>query len=140
MAVSVDPGVVEIVRAAKPLADVPEKDAVVIQLARELHGHKVTSETYARALNAFGDSNLVVLVSLMANYAATATRLSAFNQQMPPDWKQFLPLPFTPPADIHPDSRSRLPLVRTPAAAATPPPLYGRGLAPVGTGPGEIAR
>jgi 4-carboxymuconolactone decarboxylase len=141
VAVGVDPAVVEIVRTAKPLAGVAGKDAIVIQLARELHTHKVSSETYARALTAFGETNLVDLVSLMANYSATATRLSAFNQQMPPDWKQFLPLPFTPPADIHPDSRSRLPLVRTPAAAAaTPPPLYSRGLAPVGTGPGEIAR
>src|SRR5207247_7873787 len=65
----------------------------------------------------------------------------AFNQQMPPGWKQFLPLPFTPPDDIHPDSRSRLPLVRTqPAAAAAAPALYGRNLAPEGTGPAHIRR
>jgi len=140
LAVGLDPAVVETVRTAKPLAGVAGKDAVVIQLARELHTHKVSSETYARALTAFGETNLVDLVSLMANYSATATRLSAFNQQMPPDWKQFLPLPFTPPADIHADSRSRLPLIRTPAAAAALPPLYSRGLAPEGTGPGQIAR
>ena len=48
------------------------------------------------------------VVSLMATYAGTATRLTAVNQQMPPGWKQLLPLPFTPPDDIHPDSRSRL--------------------------------
>jgi 4-carboxymuconolactone decarboxylase len=101
----------------------------------------VSPETYARALNDFGESNLVDIVSLMGNYAATATRLSAFNQQMPPGWKQFLPLPFTPPADVHPDSRSRLPLIRTAAAPpANPPALYSRGLAPEGTGPGQIAR
>ena len=77
----------------------------------------------------------------MGQYPATATRLSAFNQQMPPGRKQFLPLPFTPPADIHPDSRSRLPVIRTPAQpAAMPPPLYSRGMAPEGTGPAQIAR
>jgi len=77
----------------------------------------------------------------MGGYAATATRLTAVNQQMPPGWKQFLPLPFTPPSDIHPDSRSRLPLIRTPApAAANAPALYSRQLAPEGTGPGQIGR
>jgi hypothetical protein len=60
---------------------------------------------------------------------------------MPPGWKQFLPLPFTPPADIHPDSRSRLTLIRAPAAAGTTAPaLYSRGMAPEGTGPNQIAR
>jgi hypothetical protein len=56
---------------------------------------------------------------------------------MPPGWKQFLPLPFTQPNDIHPDSRSRLPLIRsvTPGLA---PALYGRSMAPEGTGPAHI--
>jgi hypothetical protein len=75
----------------------------------------------------------------MASYAATATRLTAFNQHMPPGWKQFLPLPFTMPDDIHADSRSRLPLIRT----QTQNPqanLYARQLAPEGTGPGHITR
>ena len=73
--------------------------------------------------------------------AATATRLSAFNQQMPPGWKQFLPLPFTPPDDIYPDSRSRLPLIRSQAQnTAAAPGLYTRNLAPEGTGPAHIRR
>jgi alkylhydroperoxidase family enzyme len=60
---------------------------------------------------------------------------------MPPGWPQFLPLPYTPPTDIHADSRSRLPLVQSrPRAASAPPPLYSRGLAPAGTGPGQIRR
>lgn len=141
IAVGLDPAVIDVVRSKKGLTGTGEKEAVVIQLSREIGRHKVSSETYARALKAFGENNLVDVVALMANYAATATRLSAFNQQMPPGWKQFLPLPFTLPPDFHPDSRSRLPLIRTPAAPpATPPALYSRGLAPEGTGPGQIAR
>jgi 4-carboxymuconolactone decarboxylase len=141
LAVGLDPAVIDAVRNKKPLAGIGEKDAAVIQLAREIARHKVSLETYARALKDFGESNLVDIVSLMGNYAGTATRLSAFNQQMPRGWKQFLPLPFTPPSDVHPDSRSRLPLVRSTAAPpATPPALYSRGLAPEGTGPGQIAR
>jgi hypothetical protein len=141
VAVGLDPAVIDIVRHRKPLAGIGDRERTIIQLARDIGAHRVTRETYARALTTFGEPNLVDVVSLMAQYAATATRLSAINQQMPPGWKQFLPLPFTPPADIHPDSRSRLPLIRTPAApATTPPALYSRGLAPEGTGPGQIAR
>ena len=141
IAVGLDPAVIDVVRSRKALTGVGEKQAAVIQLAREIGRHKVSSETYARALKAFGESDLVDIVALMGQYAATATRLSAVNQQMPPGWKQFLPLPFTPPGDIHPDSRSRLPLIRTPAAPpAAPPSLYSRQMAPEGTGPGQIGR
>jgi 4-carboxymuconolactone decarboxylase len=141
VAVGVDPSVIDVVRNRKALTGIAEKEAVVIQMAREIGRHKVSSETYARALKAFGESDLVDVVGLMGQYAATATRLTAVNQQMPPGWKQFLPLPFTPPGDIHPDSRSRLPLMRTPATPpAAPPSLYSRQMAPEGTGPGQIGR
>src|SRR5258706_2426253 len=141
IAVGLDPGVIDIVRNRKPLGGIGDKETTIIQLARDIGAHRVMPDTYARALTTFGEANLVDIALLMAQYAATATRLSAINQQMPPGWKQFLPLPFTPPADIHPDSRSRLPLIRMPAApGAAPPALYSRGLAPEGTGPGQIAR
>src|SRR6185503_17483462 len=131
-----DPAVIEVVRNRKPLAGLPDKETTVIALAREIAAHRVTSETYSRALNTFGETTLVDVVSLMGGYAATATRLTAVNQQMPPGWKQFLPLPFTPPLDIHPDSRSRLPYIK--GTETTPGPLYSRGLAPEGTGPGQF--
>ena len=141
IAVGLDPAVIDVVRNRKPLVGIGDRETTIIELAREIAAHRVTPETYSRALTTFSEPALVDVVSLMGNYAATATRLSAINQQLPPGWKQFLPLPFTPPSDIHPDSRSRLPLIRTPAAApATPPALYSRGLAPEGTGPGQIAR
>ena len=141
VAVGLDPAVIDVVRDRKALTGVAEKEAVIIQMAREIGKHKVSSETHARALKAFGESNLVDIVGLMGQYAATATRLTAVNQHMPPGWKQFLPLPFTPPGDIHPDSRSRLPLIRTPAAPpVNPPSLYSRQMAPEGTGPGQIGR
>jgi 4-carboxymuconolactone decarboxylase len=140
IAVGLDPSVIDLVRNRRPLSGVPEKEAAIVQVGRELGGtHALSSATYSRALNLLGRSNLVDIVDLMATYTATAARLSAFNQQMPPGWKQFLPLPFTPPNDIHADSKSRLPLIRSqnqPAQAN----LYARGLAPEGTGPAHIAR
>ena len=137
VAVGLDPALIDLVRHSKPLAGVGEREAVIVQLDREIIGkHKLSSETYARALKLLGESNLVDIVSLESQYAGTAARLTAFNQQMPPQMKQFLPLPFTPPDDIHPDSRSRLPLIKT--APQAPAALYGRELAPTGTGPAQI--
>jgi 4-carboxymuconolactone decarboxylase len=141
IAVGLDLVVIDVVRNRKPLAGIGDKETTIIELAREIAAHRVTPETYSRALTTFGEASLVDVVALMGGYAATATRLSAVNQQLPPGWKQFLPLPFTPPSDIHPDSRSRLPLIRTAAPApVNPPVLYSRGLAPEGTGPGQIGR
>jgi hypothetical protein len=137
VAVGLDPAVIDVVRQRKALAGVPEKPAIIIQVGRELFGkHTLSADTYGRALKILGKTDLVDIVSLMANYAGTATRLTAVNQQMPTGWKQFLPLPFTPPADIHPDSRSRLAYMKGPQT--TPGPLYSRGLAPEGTGPTQI--
>jgi 4-carboxymuconolactone decarboxylase len=141
VAVGLDPVVIDAVRNRKALAGLDAKQAMVIELGRELFGkHSLSSATYARALKTFGTADLVDIVSLMATYASTATRLTAVNQQMPAGWKQFLPLPFTPPDDIHPDSKSRLPYVKAQAADAAAGPLYSRQLAPEGTGPTHIRR
>lgn len=142
LAVGLDPRVIDIVRQRKPLAGLGDKEAIVIEVGREVLGtHKLRAETYGRAVKVLGQSNLVDIVDLMGNYAGTSARLTAVNQQLPPGWKQFLPLPFVPPDDIYPDSRSRLPLIRNQGQAPTPTiDLYSRNIAPEGTGPGQIRR
>jgi 4-carboxymuconolactone decarboxylase len=137
VSVGLEPEVIDVVRNHKPLTKLGDHEQIIIQLDREINGkHRLSSETYARALKLLGEKNLVDIVSLMAQYAGTAARLTAFNQQMPPQMKQLLPLPFTPPDDIHPDSRNRLPLMKTPIQI--PPLLYSREIAPTGTGPAQI--
>jgi hypothetical protein len=138
MSTGVDPAVIDIVRDRKPLTGIDPKDAVIVQMGREIFGaHKLGSETYARALSLLGQANLVDAVGLMADYSRTSATLTAFNQHMPPGWKQFLPWSFTQPDDFHPDSRSRVPLMRNvPAGLSTA--LYGRSMAPEGTGPAHI--
>ena len=140
VAVGLDPVVIDVVRHQRSVAGLAGKPAIIIEMGREIFGrHALSAPVYANALKILGKTDLIDIVILMANYAATATRLTAFNQQMPPGWKQFLPLPFTPPDDMLPDTRSRLPYVKAPAGP-TPGPLYSRGLAPEGTGPGQINR
>jgi 4-carboxymuconolactone decarboxylase len=141
LAVGLDRAVIDVVRHGRPVSGLTPQQAMIVEMGRELFGtHALSSATYARALGTLGKTDLVDIVSLMANYAGTATRLTAFNQQMPPTWAQLLPLPFSPPDDIHAESRSRLPYVKAAGAEGTPGPLYSRGLAPEGTGPAHIRR
>ncbi|HSG64750.1 MAG TPA: hypothetical protein VLD39_07110 [Gammaproteobacteria bacterium] len=142
LAVGLEPAAIEVVKHRRPLLGLGEREAAIIQIGRELiGGHALSAETYARAEGLLGRTNMVDIIMLMGEYAEDGVRLTAFNQHMPPGWRQFLPLPFEMPGDIHPDSRSRLPYLRneTRRESATPP-LYGRGLAPEGTGPGQITR
>ncbi len=140
VAVGLAPDVIDVVRNHEPLSGLGDREAVIIQAGREIFGaHRLSPETYRRAVTLFGEANFVDVVDLMARYAGTAARLAAFNQQMPPGWPQFLPLPFTPPDDVDPRSRSRLPLLPAPAQTTrATPSLYGRTLSPQGTGPGQI--
>jgi 4-carboxymuconolactone decarboxylase len=139
LAVSLDPTVIEVIRRNQPTSRLGDKEAVIIEVGRELsRTHKLRADSYARALGILGKTNLVDVVSLMADYVSTCATLTAFNQQMPPGFKQFLPLPFAPPNDIHPDSRNRLPML--PPSPYNPTMLYIRPLTPEGTGPGQIRR
>jgi len=142
VSVGVDPAIINVVRDRKPATGFGEKETVIIQIGREIFGqHKLSAATYASALKLFGPANLVDVIDLMGQYSGTATRLTAFNQHLPPQMKQFLPLPFTLPDDIHADSRSRLPVVRSQNQnPQTAPTLYSRSLEPEGTGPAQIAR
>jgi 4-carboxymuconolactone decarboxylase len=139
LSVSLDPTVIDVIRREQPISKPGDKEGVIIQVGREIfRTHKLGSDTYSHALGVLGNTNLVDVVSLMADYAGVCATLTAFNQQMPPGFKQFLPLPFTPPNDIHPDSGNRLPLL--PPVPYNPTVLYTRPMTPEGTGPGQIRR
>ena len=140
VAVGLAPDVIDVVRHSESLSGLGEREAVIVQAGREIYGeHHLSAETYRRAVELFGEANFVDVVDLMARYAGTAGRLAAFNQHMPPGWPQFLPLPFTQPDDVDPQSQSRLPLLPAPAQTLrSTPSLYGRTLSPQGTGPGQI--
>ena len=145
VAVGLNPSVIDIVRNRKPLTGLDAKQAAIIEIGRETFGkHKLSSETFARALQLFGKTNLVDVVDLMAGYAGTATNLTAANQYLPPQMKEFLPVPFTPANDIHPDSRSRIPVPTSQPQGQgqnqAPAGLYRRNLAPPPTGPGSMGR
>ena len=138
LAVGLDAGIIDIVRHRRPLTGLGDREAIIIAVGRELFGtRRLSADTYARALGLLGTTNLVDVIDVMGRYAGTAATLTAFNQQMPAGWRQSLPLPFTHPDDIYPDSRSRLPLWSAESQTSVSE-LYGRMLSPSGIGPGQI--
>ena len=77
-----EPAIIDVIRDMKSPAGLGDKEAVIIQFGRELFGrHYVSAETYARALQIFGERDLVDFVNLMAQHADDATMLIAFDQR-----------------------------------------------------------
>ena len=138
IAVGLEDEIIDVVRHRKPLTALPPREAIIVEVGRELLGTRALgADTYARALRLLGKTNLVDVIDTLARYAMVGAELTGFNQQMPVGWRQSLPLPFTHPDDIHPDSRSRLPL-RSAETTSTATVLYGRLLSPSGIGPNAI--
>ena len=81
--VGVPAATIDMIRHGKPLADVPEKEAALIHLAREAVGAKqVTPATYATALALFGEEELLHYSVLIASYAQGAILLCIVGQEL----------------------------------------------------------
>jgi 4-carboxymuconolactone decarboxylase len=84
---------IDTIKHRRDTGGLDETDAVVIELGREIFtARQVGSATFARALAQFGRRQLVDLVALMGNYAATAALLTAFDMQLDPDRPPPLPV------------------------------------------------
>ena len=89
-----DPRILDIVKLRRPVSGAPEKETAIIAFGRELfRDRKVRPETYAEIVRVFGQSSVVNIAALMANYALTAVMLTAFDQQLHEGRKPLLPLP-----------------------------------------------
>jgi len=88
----VAPETIEIVKYRKSVEGLPETEAIIVTLGRQMFGKKhVDPETFGRALKIFGPRQLVDIVSLMGYYAATASLLIAFDMQLVEGQKPTLP-------------------------------------------------
>ncbi len=89
-----DAKVLDTVKFRKAVSGAPEKEAAIIAFGRELfRERRVRAETYAEMVRVFGETAVVNLTALMANYAFTALMLAAFDQQLHEGRKPLLPLP-----------------------------------------------
>jgi 4-carboxymuconolactone decarboxylase len=84
---------IDVVKYRKVVSGLPEMEAVVIQLGRQMLGKKkVSAELFARALKLFGARGLVEVVSLMGHYWSKAALIAAFHAvDMQPGKRPLLP-------------------------------------------------
>jgi 4-carboxymuconolactone decarboxylase len=74
---------IDMIRHGKPLWGVPEKEAALINIAREaVRAKQVTPATYAKALELFGEEDLLHYSMLIANYVQTAILLCIVGQEL----------------------------------------------------------
>ena len=89
-----DPKIIDVVKFRRPVSGAAEKETAIIGFGRELfRDRKVRPETYAEMVRVFGQTAVVNITALMANYALTAVMLTAFDQQLHEGRKPLLPLP-----------------------------------------------
>jgi 4-carboxymuconolactone decarboxylase len=89
-----DRNLIDIIKYHGSTVGLPESDAVIVQLGREMFGERrVATDTFSRASKLFGPKTLVNLVALMGNYSATAATLAVFDMQLRSGQKPLLPLP-----------------------------------------------
>jgi 4-carboxymuconolactone decarboxylase len=85
--------IIDIIKYRKSTQGIDETYAAIIEFGRQIfHDHKVTSAAFARVKALLPPNQLVELVLLMGNYAATAALLCAFDMQVP-EGKPLLPVP-----------------------------------------------
>jgi len=89
-----EPEIIDVIRYRRSLDGVPEKDASIIQLGRELfQDRKVSSETFVRVMKHLGKRDLVDLCQFMGNYTRTAILLHTFDVHLPYYTEPLLPVP-----------------------------------------------
>ena len=76
--------IIDIVRTNGALAGVPEADAAVIRFGRELlDDRKMSSATFAKAKQLFGDKGAMDLVAVMSTYAVSGFYAIAVDEHLP---------------------------------------------------------
>jgi len=89
----VDPAVIDVVKTNKPLTGVPRQYAAVIRFGREIfRDRKMSSETFAEAVELFGEHGAMDLVAVMSTYAVSGFFAIAVDE-LPPGQTLLEPLP-----------------------------------------------
>jgi 4-carboxymuconolactone decarboxylase len=84
--------IIDVVKHGKPIEGLGPKEALIVGFGRELfRDKKVSSRTFAQAVEAFGRQGVVNLAALMGNYVATALIFNVVDQHLRPDQEPLLP-------------------------------------------------
>jgi 4-carboxymuconolactone decarboxylase len=92
--VGVDQRVIDVIKYARPVTGLPEKEATVIEFGRALlrGDHQVSSAMFAKLVALFGRQGTVEITMIMGDYTMTAMLLNAVDQHLPADREPLLPL------------------------------------------------
>ena len=84
--------VIDVIKYGKEVSGLGEKETIVIRVGRQvLREHKLSSDTFAKAVELFGKQGTVELVTIMGDYTLNAMLLDALDQHLPADRKPLLP-------------------------------------------------
>lgn len=79
-----DQSIIDVVKFGKEPAGLDAKDALVIRFGREwFRDHRVSPDTFAKTVEAFGQRGTVELIGVMGDYAMVGMMLQAVDQQLP---------------------------------------------------------
>ena len=79
-----DQSIIDVVKFGKEPTGLDAKDALVIRFGREwFRDHRVSPDTFAKTVEAFGQRGTVELIGVMGDYAMVAMMLQAVDQQLP---------------------------------------------------------
>jgi len=93
----IEPAIIDMIKYEKPVTGLGEKETAIINLGRQVFGPRklsfgnVSSATFAEVLRLFDRKGTVDVVHLMAQYAADAAELTAFDQHLKEGQKPLLP-------------------------------------------------
>lgn len=99
IAAGLEQEIIDIVRFRRPVEGNPaipsfgETEQVIVQFAREvISEERVSSETFARAIDIFGEEGVMDLTGLIGYYSFVAITLKAFDVQRPAGSELLLPV------------------------------------------------
>jgi 4-carboxymuconolactone decarboxylase len=80
----IDQSTIDVVKFGKEPTGLDAKDALIIRFGREwFRDHRVSSDTFAKTVEAFGQRGTVELIGVMGDYAMVGMMLQAVDQQLP---------------------------------------------------------
>jgi len=89
----VDQAVIDVIKYDRPVAGLPEKEAIVIEFGRALlrGDRQIPPEMFAKMVSLFGRRGTIEVTMVMGDYAMTAMLLNAVDQHLPPGRQPLLP-------------------------------------------------
>jgi 4-carboxymuconolactone decarboxylase len=84
--------VIDAIKYDRDVAGLPDKDRTIIRFGREiLREHTLSSETWAEAVEHFGQQGALEIAAVMGDYVMAGIMLHAVDQRIPPEREDLLP-------------------------------------------------